>query len=312
MTGGPSPARLVVITGLSGAGRSTALAALEDLGFYCMDNLPPQACQAALDACKRDQVEKVALGIDVRVRGFLSEAVEALDQVKGDYDFSLLFLDASTAVLQTRFNSTRRPHPLRTMADGANSSLGVEQGVKLERERLVALRERATVVLDTSDMTVHDLRANVLELFRSRTPEGVGMLTRLVSFGFKYGSPKNCDTVFDVRFVPNPYFIPELSSLSGQDAEIVEFVKSKPEAVSFQEKVTELLRFLLPKYEAEGKSYLTVGFGCTGGRHRSVMIAEWVAESLRDQYPGIVVEHRDVQRAEKKRVWPAAHRGGAV
>jgi RNase adapter protein RapZ len=239
----------------------------------------------------------VALGIDVRVRGFLQEAVAAIDKVRSDYDFSLLFLDASTAMLEARFNSTRRPHPLRAMAARTRSPLGVAEGVKIERERLVPLRERATLVLDTSDMTVHALRAKVLELFRDRAQDG--MLVRFLSFGFKYGPPKNCDTLFDVRFLQNPYFIPALAHQSGLDEPVREFVQAQGDAQEFRDRIVDLLKFLVPRYEAEGKSYLTIGFGCTGGRHRSVSMAEWVARGVSEGLQlRVEVEHRDLGRSE--------------
>jgi len=296
----PQGRRLVIVTGTSGAGRSTALRALEDLGYYCVDSLPPQAFESTLGACEAGHLSRVALGLEPRVLSFLAEAERALESLRRRYDFTLLFLDASDAALLARFSSTRRPHPLRTLTDSESErSLQVIDGIKLERERLIALRAEATLVIDTSDLNVHELRRRLVEIFRPEASLGTGMVTRLLSFGFKYGVPGDCDLVFDVRFLENPYFVPELRPRSGLDEAVAAHVRAAPRGELFKERVTSLLELLIPWYAEEGKSYLTVGFGCTGGRHRSVAMAEWVAERLRGLAPwSVAVAHRDVRRAE--------------
>lgn len=292
---------LVVVTGLSGAGRSTALRALEDLGFFCVDNLPPGAFAVAFEECLRSNLTRVALGIDVRVRSFLDETLALLRQVSADpeIDYCLLFLDASDASLLARFSSTRRPHPLRIVSDRP-LPVAVVDGIRLERERLAPLRAHASLVIDTTDLSVHELRRRVVELFRPRLSGHEGMFTRFVSFGFKHGSPADVDVMFDVRFLDNPYFIDELRPLSGLDQPIVDYLLSLEPARRFVEYAEQMLTFLLPQYDREGKSYLTVGFGCTGGRHRSVALAEILGRRLRDGGFAVEVAHRDLQRPSEQ------------
>jgi UPF0042 nucleotide-binding protein len=285
---------------MSGAGRSTTLDALQDLGFYCVDSLPPEAFGSALSACQRGGLPRVALGLDTRVQPFLSDAVGAIDGLRGHSSLTLLFLDASDAALLSRFSSTRRPHPLETLGHPeAGRSLAVVDGISIERQRLAELRAGASLVIDTTELTVHDLRRRIIDLFRPRVGGLRGLSTRIVSFGFKYGVPSDCDTVFDVRFIENPYFVPALKPLSGLDADVATFVRGEQRAQAFFERVAGLLETLLPWYEQEGKSHFTVGFGCTGGRHRSVALAEWVAGRLRSGWRGHVeVGHRDLARFE--------------
>lgn len=292
------PLEVVVVTGLSGAGRSTALRALEDLGYFCVDNLPPAAFGPALDEFKQGQLKRIALGIDVRLRSFLDSTISTIEQVRGDSSlrFTLLFLDASDAALLARFSGTRRPHPLRAMNPENAQSLAVVDGIALERKRLGPLRANASVTIDTTDLSVHDLRRRVLELFRGN--KETGMLTRFLSFGFKYGSPADVDLMFDVRFIHNPYFIPELRPLSGQSDVVRDFVL--PRATDFLRHTEPLLAYLVPQYEKEGKSYLTVAFGCTGGRHRSVALCEHLAGVLRRSGREITVEHRDIGRVKRE------------
>jgi UPF0042 nucleotide-binding protein len=291
--------KLVIVTGTSGAGRSTALSALEDLGYYCVDSLPPQAFEATLAACRAGSLLRVALGVDPRVESFLTEARLSIEPLRRHFDFTLLFLDATDAALLARFSSTRRPHPLRTLTHSESErSLMVLDGIQLERERLMPLRAEASLIIDTSELNVHELRRRIVELFGSESG-GTGMVTRLLSFGYRYGLPGDCDLVFDVRFLDNPYFVPELSAGSGLDQPVWAYVRAAPRAEIFKERVSSLLETLIPWYEEEGKSYLTVGFGCTGGRHRSVAMAEWVAERVRGLGAwSIGVAHRDIRRAE--------------
>jgi UPF0042 nucleotide-binding protein len=289
-----SPRRplVVVVTGLSGAGRTTALHALEDLGFFCIDNLPTALAPQAVALCERGGILKIALGIDVRVRVFLGEVAETLSKIEHTGDLDVLFLDASDETLVRRFSESRRPH---TLADPANPGVGVAsvlEGVTLERERLAPLRARATRVIDTTRLSVHELRRAITTQF---SPEATAsrMVVRVVSFGFKYGPPVDADLVFDVRFLENPYFVPELKSLPGTDVRVRDFVLRQDEARELVARTKDLLDFVLPKYEREGKSYLTVGIGCTGGRHRSVVLAEELAAALG---PQVRVFHRDVLR----------------
>lgn len=288
---------VVAVTGLSGAGRSTVLRALEDLGYYCVDNLPPAAFGPALEQCANDQLQRVALGIDVRLRSFLDRAIAAVERVREDpsLTFTLVYLDASDAALLARFSGTRRPHPLRTMNVAQAQSLAVLDGIKIERERLAPLRANASIVIDTSDLSVHELRRRVIELFRGPDGSSAGMSTRFVSFGFKYGAPQDLDLMFDVRFVHNPYFVPTLRPQSGLDAAVGSYVVER--SGEFLRHTEPLLSYLVPEYEKEGKSYLTVGFGCTGGRHRSVALAEHLAQGLRNSSArSVQVVHRDIDR----------------
>ena len=300
---------VVVVAGLSGAGRSTALRALEDLGYYAVDSLPPSAFTPTLLMCERSQLTKLALGIDVRVPAFLEETLHEIERLRGDeaIDFELLFVDAAEAALLSRFSATRRPHPLGTStAQGAGNeesvgqapSLAVLDGVRLERERLAPLRAEATIVIDTSELSVHDLRRRVIELFRPRHGQTRPMLTRFVSFGFKYGTPVDADLMFDVRFLRNPYFELGLRHLSGLDEGVQRYVLEQQPARQFIDHAVAMLRFLIPQYELEGKSYLTVAFGCTGGRHRSVALSHRIASLLREGNDEMVIEtvERDVGR----------------
>jgi RNase adapter protein RapZ len=292
---------IVVVTGLSGAGRSTALRALEDLGYYCVDNLPPSAFATALEVCERSRITRVAYGIDVRVKAFLQQTMSELQRLRADerVDCDVLFLDASDHVLLARFSATRRPHPIGSMdREDALGSLAVLDGIQLERERLAPLREYADVVVDTSDLSVHDLRRRVVELFRPRHGRVRQMLTRFVSFGFKYGMPVDADLVFDVRFINNPFFVEHLRSMSGLTEPIQAFVLSQAVTQEFLDHVIRLLSFLIPHYQAEGKSYLTVAIGCTGGRHRSVVLAHRVVALLKQAQPELAIENvdRDLDR----------------
>jgi UPF0042 nucleotide-binding protein len=279
----------VVVTGLSGAGRTTALHALEDLGFFCIDNLPTVLAPDAVALCERGGMTRVALGMDVRVRVFLGEVGGVLSQLEdgGRRDLHVLFLDASDETILHRFSETRRPHALAstgTLQDAAS----VLEGVALERERLSGLRARATRIVDTTGLSVHELRRAILAHFGPASGTVERMAVRVVSFGFKYGSPVDADLVFDVRFLKNPYFVPELKPLPGTDPRVRDYVMGLPETGEFLARTLDLLRWVVPKYEAEGKSYLTIAFGCTGGMHRSVVLAEQVASAL----DGILAERK--------------------
>jgi UPF0042 nucleotide-binding protein len=240
---------------------------------------------------------RVALGIDVRVRAFLGEMGAALEQLAGgERDVEVLFLDASDETLLRRFNETRRPHPLSTSEAGG--SMAVLDGISVERERLAPMRARAGRVIDTTRLSVHDLRRAIVEHFSPESGGSPRMMTRVVSFGFKYGAPVDADIVLDVRFLDNPFFVPELKPLPGTDARVREFVLRGQETRELLERTRALLTFVVPKYEREGKSYLTIAIGCTGGRHRSVVVAEELAEALRDGRSVVTIVHRDVGRGD--------------
>ncbi|MEO7328834.1 MAG: RNase adapter RapZ [Minicystis sp.] len=316
------PVRVVVVTGLSGAGKSTALHALEDLGYFCVDNLPPALLGNTVAVCEAGGIRRIALGIDVRVGSFLDGAEAALVRLEATpadggtvYELVVLFLDATDEILLRRFSETRRPHPLTSAArermrtgspvewsEDARGSVGavaVLDGIQLERERLARLRVRATVVIDTTFLSVHELRRQVLTHLGPGRAEQPRMVTRFISFGFKYGAPVDADLVFDVRLLDNPYFVLSLRPLSGTDGPVRDHVLADPEARELLRHLDGLLAFALPLYEREGKSYLTVAIGCTGGRHRSVVVAEALAERLRPKTGlPILVLHRDAGRAD--------------
>ncbi len=303
----PPPRRpnVVVVSGLSGAGKSTALRALEDLGFFCTDNLPTVLAPQAVALCEHGGMLRVALGIDVRVRAFLGEFgnVLALLENGGQRDVQVIFLDASDDALFRRFSETRRPHPLN--ADGGDpgsreGAIAVLDGIHLERERDSApLRARATHVIDTTLLSVHELRRTIIQAFGPSSGGAPRMATRILSFGFKYGTPMEADLVLDVRFLDNPYFVPALKALPGTDPAVAKFVLDLPETKEFLESTRALLSYVMPKYEREGKSYLTIAIGCTGGRHRSVVLADVLARTLEPvAEQSITVVHRDVLRRD--------------
>jgi len=297
----PAQTLVVVVTGLSGAGKSTAVHALEDLGFFCVDNLPTPVMKNTLDAFAAVGVRRIALGIDVRVRGFLDDAAAAIESlnVPGERELCVLFLDATDEALLRRFSSTRRPHPLSTTLElgSEQGATAVLDGVRIERELLRSLRARATLVLDTTRLSVHELRRQVTSHFGPGAGRAPRLRTRFVSFGFKFGTPVDADLLFDVRFLDNPYFVPALRDLPGTAAEVKAFVLAQPDCVGFLERVTSLLEFCLPRFEREGKSYLTVAIGCTGGRHRSVVITDQLGATL-SQRLGVTIDiaHRDIDR----------------
>jgi UPF0042 nucleotide-binding protein len=296
MSGAAQPqGRVVVITGLSGAGRSTALRALEDLGFFCVDNLPTPLVERAVEVCEAGSITRIGLGIDVRVGSFLDGAGAALKALRARRDVTVLFLDAADETLVRRFSETRRPHPLIARSQG---EMAMMDGLGLERERLAPLRAQATIEIDTTSLSVHELRRLIVERLRPGAIEAPRMSTRIVSFGYKYGVPLDADLLLDVRFLDNPYFVPELRPLTGNDAEVREYILSNPDALSFLDHAEQLLAFAMPRYAKEGKSYLTIGIGCTGGRHRSVALATMLGDRLRGRTGlPIAVVHRDVGRA---------------
>jgi len=280
---------LIIITGLSGSGKSTAIDALEDAGYFCVDNMPVTLMPKFLDlhAGVVSEVQKIALGMDLRQKGFVEEFRAVFEEVRRKgFGPRVLFLEASEKVLVERFSETRRQHPLSR--DGKLLS-----GIREEREKLEDLKPFAERVIDTSLCTVHELKQMII-LQASRDMGLERMRVSLVSFGFKYGIPLESDLLADVRFIPNPYFIPELKKLDGRDERVRAFVMKWAEAARFLDRYSELLKSLIPLYEKEGKSYLTISIGCTGGRHRSVVVAGELAARMESFRKGISLTHRDL------------------
>jgi UPF0042 nucleotide-binding protein len=298
--GGGAGPTLVVVTGMSGAGKTTALHALDDIGFYCVDNLPPALAQGTVRICADAGIERVALGVDVRVGAFLDAAGDAVAALKRDHrEVEVLYLDAADDTLVRRFSETRRPHPMLTRngIDGQPEGrpFGVADGVKLERQRLTRLRHLATQVVDTTHLSVHDLRRRVLKVWGGEV-NAASMRLIVMSFGFKHGLPLDASLVFDVRFLDNPHFEPTLKELTGNDLAVRDFVLASPGCDELLERIDSLLAFSIPRYQQEGKSYLTIAIGCTGGRHRSVALANELAQRLRRRGAEVGIAHRDVDR----------------
>lgn len=282
--------RLVIVTGMSGAGRATALKILEDAGYFCVDNLPVPFIDkfAELTASGNSEITKVAIGIDVRSGKALSELEQILERlaVQGIV-YEILFLDASDDVLVKRYKETRRMHPLA-------ESGRIEQGISLERERLVFLKKDADYIIDTSKLLVRELKQELDKIF-VQNREFKNLMITVLSFGFKYGIPGDADLVFDVRFLPNPYYYEELRKLTGNDSQIQDFVMGYEMAHIFLDKLDDMIRFLVPNYVLEGKNQLVVAIGCTGGKHRSVTLANKLYERLQNQNDyGVKLEHRDI------------------
>jgi UPF0042 nucleotide-binding protein len=277
---------LVIITGMSGSGKASVLKAFEDLGYYCVDNLPIELIPrfAELTVRSRDS-RRTALVIDVREGTKLGKLPEILKSVRRMIPTKVVFLEASDAVLLRRFSETRRPHPLGTDEP-------VKSALKAERRHLGAIRRVADFVIDTSKFNVHELRAHINERFHEQSPEK-SILVSSVSFGFRNGVPEDADLVFDVRFLPNPHFVPEFRPLTGRHPRVAKYIRSFPQTQEFITRISDLLVYLLPHYIHEGKSYLTIAFGCTGGQHRSVMMAEEVGKHLRRAGYRVKIVHRD-------------------
>jgi len=283
--------QVLILTGVSGSGKSTALRALEDAGFYCVDNLPIPFLDKLLElsAHTAGEVSRIALGVDAREGRFLAEAPRIIEEVrqKGS-DVQVLFLDASDEALVRRYSETRRRHPL------AGEGGTVPDGIAAERRALAALKAMADEVIDTTTLNVHELKRLVTRRFVAGEAGRLGVT--LVSFGFRLGLPAHADMVLDVRFLPNPYFVPELKAFPGTDPRVAAFVLGQPDAKAFLERLVDLLGFLLPRYRAEGKSYLTLAIGCTGGKHRSVAMAGALAERLEQAGQPVRLWHRDVEK----------------
>ncbi len=289
---------IVVITGLSGSGMSSATNAFEDLGYFCVDNLPITMLPTFARLVTADRsdkgIERAALVIDIREGTFLADFGKQLEALRAaGLAVYVLFLEASDDVLQHRFSETRRPHP----ADKGQSLL---QAIAAERTAMARIRALADQIIDTSDHTVHTLRRHLLQRF-SPDRKGGPMRVQLLSFGHKYGNPGDLELLFDVRHLPNPHFVPELRPLSGHDKRVVQYLREQPEVEETLNRFCDLLYYLLPQYKREGKSYVTVGIGCTGGRHRSVMVANALGRRLRRAGFDVHVVHRDVRKSSRQR-----------
>ena len=283
----PSP-ELVIITGLSGSGKGTVLKALEDHGYYSVDNLPLGLIPKFAELTQGSpNIRRAALVVDIRERDQLHRLPEIVARLKRKIRTRLLFLDADDEALVRRYSETRRPHPL----GGARSVL---RSVRLERRQLAGIRALADFVINTSELNVHELRRKIVETLC--TQDETALQIYVMSFGFKHGLPPESDLVFDVRFLPNPNYIPELKRLTGRHAAVARYVKSFPQTAEFLDRVAGLLAFLIPHYSAEGKSYLTISFGCTGGRHRSVMIASEIRRRLGKAGYSVRLSHRDIEK----------------
>jgi RNase adapter protein RapZ len=284
------PMRFIIITGLSGAGKSLTVKCMEDLGYYCVDNLPPVLIPRFAELCEKTKgtIDKIALVMDIRGGLFFDELFNSLDAFKQlGYDYEILFLDASDEVLVKRYKETRRSHPL-----SREGSIG--EGIQLEREKLQRLKSMASTILDTSRLNPTQLKEELRHLYLEGGDRR-HILVSLTSFGFKYGIPMDCDLVMDVRFLPNPFYEDDLKLLTGLDQDVRNYVLENETAAAFLDKMEELLLFLMPHYIREGKHQLVTGIGCTGGKHRSVSIVIELSRRLREHGYRVISEHRDVE-----------------
>jgi len=283
--------RILIITGLSGSGKTHVARALEDIGWFCVDNLPTALIPRFADLIRdSEELRRSALVVDMREHDFLKQFPHVFRQIKGKgIAASLMFLESEEKVLQRRFSETRRPHPLAI-------NQPVIEGIREEKEALRPIRKMADMILDTSDYTVHQLREYIREHYDVRT-EAAPLVLSVMSFGYKYGVPSEADLVFDARFLPNPNFVPTLKALTGNNAPVIRYMKRQKETDRFLKKLEDFLVYVLPQYIKEGKSYLAIGVGCTGGRHRSVMIANAIADRLSEKGYTVKVRHRDLKQS---------------
>ena len=282
------PPELVIITGMSGSGKASVLKVFEDLGYYAVDNLPMDLVPRFAELARSSGIERTALVVDVREGAKLDRLPVTLKQIKRTLRTTVLFLEAKDEVLLRRFSETRRPHPL-------GASAPVKSSITAERRRLRPISAVADVIVDTSKFNVHELRDHITRRFQ-REPTDKNILVSCVSFGYRHGVPDDADLVFDVRFLPNPHFVPEFRPYTGRHPKVAKYIRSFPQTQEFINRISDLLVYLLPHYVKEGKSYLTISFGCTGGQHRSVMIAEDVAKRLRKAGYQVKAIHRDSPR----------------
>jgi RNase adapter protein RapZ len=281
---------LVVLTGLSGSGKGSVLKAFEDLGFYCVDNLPVDLIPTFGELCASGggEFERAALLVDAREGAQLARLPAAYRQLRRHHPAQLVFVEASDEALVRRFSETRRPHPM-------GRRLPVREGIRRERQRMAPIRRLADEIIDTTRFNIHELRQYVNKKFQTRDRHP--LLISVVSFGYRFGIPTDADLVFDVRFLPNPHFVRHLQPHTGKDAKVARYIRSFPQTREFLRRIESLLGYIIPHYIHEGKSYLTIAFGCTGGRHRSVMMAEMVQRALARRGYAVKVVHRDMERA---------------
>ncbi len=280
--------KFIIVTGLSGSGKSEAMRALEDMGFYCVDNLPPTLIPKFAELCYQSNstIDKVALGIDVRGRKFFEALHESLNTLRKDkYPFEVLYLDCADDVLLKRYKMTRRNHPLAINRQ-------IPEGIKMERTILEPLKEIADCIVDTSNMKPKDLKEEISKVYAHGEVNN-NLTISVVSFGFKHGIPSDSDLVFDVRFLPNPYYVDELRSKTGEDQDVRDYVMNSDISHQFYEKLIDMINFLVPQYIEEGKHHLVISIGCTGGRHRSVTISNLISDELMKQGYRVVKKHRD-------------------
>ena len=281
--------QLVILTGLSGSGKSTVLKAFEDLGFYCVDNMPVGLIPifAELNEAGEGNFSRAALLVDAREGAQLQKLPGLLMHLRKDHPISLVFIEANDDALLRRYSETRRPHPL-------GKDYSVRESLHHERELMAPIRKLADLVIDSTQFNVHELRNFITRRFKSADRHT--MLISVVSFGYKYGVPVDADLIFDVRFLPNPHFVPALRKFTGRDAKVRRFIRSFPQTGEFLKRMESLLAYLMPHYIEEGKSYLTIAFGCTGGKHRSVMLAEEIKKALEKRKYASKVFHRDIEK----------------
>lgn len=282
--------KIIVLSGLSGAGKTVALRTLEDIDYFCIDNLPVTLMESLLSSIRHENIKKIAIGIDIREKKFLEKAYDILSSLKEKYNIEILFLEAEKDVMIRRFKETRRPHPLMS-----GSIQNMEDAIEEEKRLLFPIREAADRIIDTSNYTPHQLRHRVMSDYGALDKVD-GLNISLISFGYKFGIPQNIDLLFDVRFLTNPYFVAELKDLRGKDKPVIDFVLGKKDTRDFLKHIMDFLDFLIPRFIYEGKNYLIIGFGCTGGRHRSPVIVEEISKYIIKRFdikPNVI--HRDME-----------------
>ena len=280
--------KFIIVTGLSGSGKSEAMKSLEDMGFYCVDNLPPTLIPKFAELCYQSNstIDKVALGVDIRGRKFFEALHESLSTLsKDNYPYEVLFLDCADDILLKRYKMTRRNHPLAINRQ-------IPEGIKMERAILEPLKEISSCIIDTSNMKPKDLKEEVAKIYANGETNN-NLTISVLSFGFKHGIPQDADLVFDVRFLPNPYYIEDLRSKTGDDQEVRDYVMNSDVSEMFYDKLLDMINFLVPQYVEEGKHHLVISIGCTGGRHRSVTICNLISDELTNQGYRVVKKHRD-------------------
>ena len=288
--------RFVIVTGMSGAGKSTVLRFLEDMGFFCVDNMPPGLIPKFIELCKTQpgEIENIALGIDIRGGRLFTQLSDVLSEVISENGkFEILFLESSNDILLKRFKETRRTHPLSIKGER------IIQGINRERDLLWDIKRKSDYIIDTSNLLTRELRAQLSDIFLDNK-EFESLIISVMSFGFKYGIPADCDLVFDVRFIPNPFYITELKKLTGNDVAVRDYVMGWKESVEFSQKLQDMIEFLIPNYIKEGKIQLIIGIGCTGGKHRSVTLANELYNNLKKNGHSVVAVHRDIDKDLKK------------